>query len=111
MRVSDLQFSATFHLGLDAVINLIPDEAGNETPQFLIFHKLDGLIAVAIHAVHHDFFELRVENISEVVKWIRFARVPDGLIGGSVGADLLPEELVGSSEISSKALVQHIDNA
>src|SRR5579872_68635 len=98
------------HFGLDAIIDLTPDQAGNKAAQLLIFQEFDDLVAVAIRPVQHELFEFWIENISEVVERIRLARIPNGFIHGGVDADLLPEEFVGGGELCSKALVQHLHN-
>jgi hypothetical protein len=80
-KLSDLRLGPGFHFGLDAVVNLIPDQASNEASQLGILHELDGLIAIAIHPVHPKLFELGIENIGEIVQRIGFTRVANGFVG------------------------------
>jgi hypothetical protein len=61
-KLSDLRLGPGFHFGLDAVVNLISDQTSDKASQVGILHELDCLIAIAIHPVHHELFELKIEN-------------------------------------------------
>ncbi len=95
---------------LDACVDLVAHEARDEFADFGIVEEAHDLVVVAVHTADHDFFQLVVEDVGEVVDSVGFAGVAHGFVGGGVGADLIPEEFVGDGEFGSKTLIEHIDH-
>src|ERR1017187_2949638 len=100
-----------FGLVLDAVVDLVANEAGDHVADFRIVEETDGLGAVAVHAVDDQFFELAVKHIGEVVARVGFAGAAHCFVGGGIFADLVPEELVVGSEVGSETLVDNVHDA
>ena len=83
---------------LDAGVNLVAHEARDEFADFGIVEKAYDLPAVAVHAANYDLFELAVEDVSEVVDSVGLACIAHGFVSSGIGADLVPEELIGDGE-------------
>ena len=48
-------------------------KTGNESTEVGVFQELHGLVAVAVHAVHDEFFELGIEELGEIVERVGLA--------------------------------------
>ena len=95
---------------LNARVNLVAHQAGNEFPDFWVIEEPYDLVAVAVHPSDDELFEFSVEDVSEVVDGIGLPGITHRFVRSRIGTDLIPEEFVGVGEFGPEPFVEHIDD-